>query len=411
VTGQRRLTAVPSRREQQALDWLAESASAPARDVLERAFAELPQISQRPAWPWTRLQEGLRPEPFGSRQARLLALAIVAMVLLTLFAGTVLTAGQRGVLGLVIGPAPNLAPDARAVFPLASPRYEIVAIGDDQLFTILSDGTQRTSAGEDISGKLRAPEWGPRRSVLVQETSATSEQIWLVDASGLRPSQVIVPCVSPCGSRNEASWSNDGTKIAMFQAFGGPVNGIPIDCGVGLYDATSLAVTKLTSSPCAVIEERNPRFSPDDRVIAFWRSRSPGRVAVDAIEDSALFTKDLETGVETQVTDWTTHASMFDWSPDGAWIVFVPDAYDLGAAAADLWRVHPDGTGLERLSTVDTASVQLARPRYSPDGAWILFARLGEDRDELLAIPASGGQPIAVLPGTTVSDFDVLAAN
>ncbi len=119
---------------------------------------------------------------------------------------------------------------------------------------------------------------------------------------------VVVPCVEPCGSRNEASWSHDGTKIALFQAFGGPVNGLPITCGIGLYDAASLEVTPVTSSPCAVIEERQPRFSPDDRSIAFWRSRSPGRVPVDQIEDSALFTKDLETGVETQVTDWTTHA-------------------------------------------------------------------------------------------------------
>ena len=46
-----RLTAVPSRREQQVLDWLGENQSAPARDVLERAFAELPQVRQRRAWP------------------------------------------------------------------------------------------------------------------------------------------------------------------------------------------------------------------------------------------------------------------------------------------------------------------------------------------------------------------------
>ena len=414
MSGPRHLSAVPTRREQEVLDWLGDSEAAPSRDVLEVAFAQLPGIRQRRAWPWTRLEERLRPEPFGSHQARLVALAIAAMLLLVLFAGTLLTAGQRGFTGFVIAPNTSASPDAslQVAFPLTAPPYDLV-VGNDtgRLFTIRTDGTGRADIAEDIVGQLISPEWGPDRTVLVQESTTTSEQIWLVDPTGTRRSQVVVPCVKPCESRNEASWSHDGTKMVMFQAFGGPVNGLPVTCGLGLYDSSALAVTDVTSSPCAVIEERHPRFSPDDRSLAFWRSRSRDGVPGLEIVDSALFTKDLATGVETQVTDWTTHASMLDWSPDGAWIVFVPDVYDESAPNADLWRVRPDGTGLERLTTLDTATDRLLRPRYTPDGAWILFMRIGEGGGELLAIPAGGGEPFDALPGDPVFDFDVRAAD
>ena len=91
------------------------------------------------------------------------------------------------------------------------------------------------------------------------------------------------------------------------------------------------------------------------------------------------------------------------------WVVFVPDTYNEAAPGADLWRVHPDGTGLAPMTSIDTASVRLMRPRYSPDGAWIVFMRVGDGGGELLAIPAQGGAPVSVLPGTTVLDFDVRA--
>jgi len=433
VSGGRRLFAVPSRRQQQVLDWLAESQVAPSGDVLELAFAKLSRVPQRRPWPWTRMAERVRPEPFGSQQARLLALAIAAMLLLLLFTGTVLTVGQRGLFDraqvpppdpttvAVATPAPAISatPVAPATaspfFPLGD-KYEFVTTGGpggNRLFTIGSNGAGGADIASDIAdtSNLVTPQWGPNRSVLVLDQSPVDEQTWLVDTTGVNRPKVIIPCVEPCQTRNEASWSHDGKKIVLFQGMDGPVNGIPVTCGLAIFDRPTLEMTKVTSSPCGIIEERNPRFSPDDTSIAFWRSRSPGRVAADRIEDAALFTRNLATGKEFQVTDWTTHATMLDWSPDGQWLVFIPDAWDRSAPSADIWRVHPDGTGLERMTTIDTADSWLLQPRYTPDGAWIVFSRRTEDSGELLAIPADGGDPVAVLPGTAASEFDVRAAH
>src|SRR5215213_10635298 len=53
------------------------------------------------------------------------------------------------------------------------------------------------------------------------------------------------------------------------------------------------------------------------------------------------------------------------FSPDGRWIVFTSERDAEGSGQADLWRVHPDGSGIERL-TSDTSMEDAGA--LSPDG-------------------------------------------
>jgi Tol biopolymer transport system component len=58
------------------------------------------------------------------------------------------------------------------------------------------------------------------------------------------------------------------------------------------------------------------------------------------------------------------------FSSDGKWIVFTSERDGAGQGQADLWRVHPDGTGLERLTSdpsVEDAGV------LSPDGTKLAY--------------------------------------
>jgi Tol biopolymer transport system component len=58
------------------------------------------------------------------------------------------------------------------------------------------------------------------------------------------------------------------------------------------------------------------------------------------------------------------------FSPDGKWIVFTSERDTQGTGQADLWRVHPDGSGLERLTSdpaMEDAGV------LSPDGTQLAF--------------------------------------
>ena len=58
------------------------------------------------------------------------------------------------------------------------------------------------------------------------------------------------------------------------------------------------------------------------------------------------------------------------YSPDGKWIVFTSERDADGGGQADLWRVHPDGTGLERL-TKDPAMEDAGV--VSPDGRALAY--------------------------------------
>jgi TolB protein len=57
------------------------------------------------------------------------------------------------------------------------------------------------------------------------------------------------------------------------------------------------------------------------------------------------------------------------WSPDGQWILFRAPA----DSPNDLWMVHPDGSGLHKLT--DTPNVSWPSGSFSPDGTMIVWAR------------------------------------
>jgi dipeptidyl aminopeptidase/acylaminoacyl peptidase len=419
----RHLAAVPDRTEQRLLEWLNEPEGASASDVLDRAFAQLPAVRRVRRMPWDDVLERLRPEPFGRSGARLALLLLSATLVLVALTSAVITGAIRlnptppppppptapAVLpsGSPI-PAATGSPTPAAVFPLADPPLEFV-IDDNGVISVLgSDGSERRRVGADITGLLVSPEWLPGTDrLIVQDWAGDTDQVWDVDAAGDRRSLVVIPCVDPCRSRNEASPSRDGSRIVFFQAFGDIVEEIPADCGLAIYELSTQAITTVTESPCAIVEERHPRFSPDGDRLAFWRSRSPGGERVPEVAESALFIRDLDTMAEIQVTDWDIDASLLDWSPDGEWLAFVPRYWDDSASGADVHRIRVDGTGLERLTSLDTATNRILRPRYTPDGAWILFMRQEAGSGSLFAIPAEGGEPVEVLPGTQVFDYDV----
>jgi Tol biopolymer transport system component len=58
------------------------------------------------------------------------------------------------------------------------------------------------------------------------------------------------------------------------------------------------------------------------------------------------------------------------FSPDGKWIVFTSERSGAGQGQADIWRVHPDGAGLERLTTDEAMEDAGA---LSPDGTKLAF--------------------------------------
>jgi TolB protein len=71
------------------------------------------------------------------------------------------------------------------------------------------------------------------------------------------------------------------------------------------------------------------------------------------------------------------------WSPDGAWIAFTVSS----DAAIDVYRVRPDGTGLERLTDAPLVD---AHPAWAADGQTIFFDSTRDGHREAYAMTAGG---------------------
>jgi Tol biopolymer transport system component len=137
-----------------------------------------------------------------------------------------------------------------------------------------------------------------------------------------------------------------------------------------------------------------PDFSPD------------GRLRLDVRADSRE--QDLNPQIRVAPADadtWLVVATgdQPQWSPDGAWIVFTADV-DVRLSEverlqvvedANIYRVRPDGSELTALT--ESPEVD-GNPRWSPDGARILFTRF--DRTgyrALMTMESDGSDQRAVL--------------
>jgi dipeptidyl aminopeptidase/acylaminoacyl peptidase len=82
-------------------------------------------------------------------------------------------------------------------------------------------------------------------------------------------------------------------------------------------------------------------------------------------------------------------------SPDGEWVAFVLRETDLEAdrGRTDLWRVRPDGTGLERLTTHEASD---GSPRWAPDGESLYFVSSRSGSSQIWRLPTAGGEAVQV---------------
>ena len=71
------------------------------------------------------------------------------------------------------------------------------------------------------------------------------------------------------------------------------------------------------------------------------------------------------------------------WSPDGKWIAFDT------SGAGEIWKVHPDGTKLTRITRGGSAE-QDSSPAWSPDGTRIAFVRYHLGHGQIWMVRADG---------------------
>ena len=155
----------------------------------------------------------------------------------------------------------------------------------------------------------------------------------------------------------------------------------------GAYElyAAPLAGDRIIQLTEAATRSVSPRWSPDGSEIAFLRDEQ-------GTERFGIWTVDRDGAHERRVIgDAGVTYRDIDWSPDGRSVVCVAN---IGGSRFSVQRIDI-ASGAR--SPLTDGTFEDARPRSSPDGAWVLFEsrRTGSRVDaDLFVLPAAGGAAV-----------------
>jgi Tol biopolymer transport system component len=133
-------------------------------------------------------------------------------------------------------------------------------------------------------------------------------------------------------------------------------------------------VTTFTAGKPFTADLFDPAWSPDGNQLVFEvRNSKKG----DPPNRRALFVVNADGSALRKLTDWSLNAGDSpDWSPDGTVILF-RSVSTANRHHGNLYTIHPDGTGLKRLTNYPAAKTVLTGS-FSPDGKWVTLARFSE---------------------------------
>jgi Tol biopolymer transport system component len=97
-------------------------------------------------------------------------------------------------------------------------------------------------------------------------------------------------------------------------------------------------------------------------------------VGRDTDRGTAIFTIALDGTHARQVTPWKLQAQVYDWSPDGRWLLLL--AHGDKDRQHNVYLVHPNGNGLHRVTDTFThGESNWGGLTFSPDSTLIAASR------------------------------------
>ncbi len=222
----------------------------------------------------------------------------------------------------------------------------------------LEELKQEVDSGADLT--TAAPATPARRALRPRSAPVLWMVLGLVLGAGLvagglalfpRPSHEppIIRTLTYSGADSEPAVSPDGRTLAFTSSRDGVSR-------IWLKQLAEGSEVPLTSG-----HDLSPRFSPDGSEILFAREEEDGTVS--------LYRVPVLGGDPRKVLQ---DAAYGDWSPDGREIAFIRYWAERGESTAQIGLASVDGGSERIIWTVD--DLNLAYPRFSPDGRWIAFA-------------------------------------
>ena len=307
---------------------------------------------------------------------------MVQVLFLVLLLGAQTGAGATHAVPIapVIDAYPHPSPDGRRIV------FQSDRDGIPQVYVADTDGRHLRRLTHHPLG-CRTPKWSPdgERIVYAIGTDATSD-IWVMDADGSNAH----PLVATPGDDSHPQWSPDGRRI-VFNTSRPAGEGSGSWDDIHVVDADGTHMRRLTDcrGTCTY-----PSLSPDGKHMVFRRvERHVGRgwsqQPVDA--DSEIVVADDDGRHARPLAPDAAFDGWPAWSPDGRWIAFA-SGRDGVAYAAQVYLVHPDGSGLHAITGGPWSHVQ---PAWSRDGRALFVYRSQETADSEFGMVAR----VALPPG------------
>jgi dipeptidyl aminopeptidase/acylaminoacyl peptidase len=318
---------------------------------------------------------------------------------------------------------PQLSPDGKWVAYTVTSVDTTADKSDTDVWMASWDGTQQlrlTSSPESEN----APRWSADGRYLAfmsgRPGKAKGSQVWLLDRNGGEAQQF----TDVKGRLSSYDWSPDSKKLLLVMAdrdasdtdenappATGPNAKAPKPIVIDrykfkqdvqgyltqkpgrfyLYDVATKKAEALTADG---LEVASPSWSPDGKSLAFLGKEGKDS---DRYNTWNVYTMEVRIGATPkQITQYDgIHSSASratpEWSPDGTRLVYLQSSgAKLGAYNMNRMAVVKVAGGEPKVMTANFDR-GISAPRFTPDGAWILFL-VADDRSEYPArIPADGG--------------------
>jgi len=267
------------------------------------------------------------------------------------------------------------------------------------LWLVRSDGTDLHELAPDqpvVGGKVldKGPaDWSPDGRHIVFGTSTDAGLVFETDADGSTFRLLSTECTGspPTCLEFFPSYSPDGKRVVFVRLTDVPESGV-----IGIRDLASGKATLLESTRQGPpnLELGAPSWSPDGRQLVYFQlpKDSEGR----PLGSSELYVVNADGTGRHVIRTPGLAAGDPRWSPDGSTIVFstqpIRQWNEVGVEDhPDLYIIHPDGTGLKRL-TDDGSS---GAPSWTTDGKILYYSVAA-----LRLMDADGQNHLLVGPGT-----------